>query len=394
MKIQIINGQLFSPEPMGKQTVFVENSIITEITPSTDKALTDCVIDASNLYVVPGFIDIHVHGGGGKCCMEGTAEAVVTMANAHAQFGTTTILPTAWTAPRQDILAAIEAVKQAQKCQCDATIAGIHLEGPYLSPAQAGAQLPGALQAPADSDWKSLVGAWDGIKMVGLAPELPGALEMAQWLKNKGIVASVAHSNAYEKEMRAAVENGFSDVTHIYSGCSTFVRQNGFRVPGVVECGLAWDALTAQVIADGKHLPETMLYMIWRAKGTDRMILITDGLDYAGCPLADGQEYIQQNGMRVIYEDGVMKLPDRQAFAGSVATADRLLRVAAGAGIPWTQALKMLTVNPARRIGIDRHKGRLRKGYDADIVLLDRQLQVVGCIAKGNIIRLEQERRI
>ncbi len=394
MKTKIINAHIFSPEDLGKQTVYIEDNLILDITPCADGIAADSVIDASGLYAVPGFLDIHVHGGGGKCCMEGTAEAVITMANAHAQYGTTTILPTAWTAPIQDILAAIEAVKQAQRLDCDATVAGIHLEGPYLSPEQAGAQLPGALQIPARSDWKALVGCWEGIKMVGMAPELPGALEMARWLKERGTVASVAHSNAFEAEMRLAVENGFSDVTHIYSGCSTFKRENGFRIPGVVECGLAWDQLTAQVIADGKHLPDTVLHLIWKAKGTDNMILITDGLDFAGCQLAEGQTYIQQNGMEVVYEDGVMKLPHRQAFAGSVATADRLLRVAVNAGIPFRDALKMLTVNPAKRIGLDGTKGRLKKGYDADIVLLDKQLQVVGCVAKGKIIRLEQGRRI
>ncbi len=394
MKTKIISAHIFSPEDQGEQNIYIEDNLILDITPCADGPEADCVIDASGLYAVPGFLDIHVHGGGGKCCMEGTAEAVITMANAHAQYGTTTILPTAWTAPRQDILSAIEAVKQAQKLPCDATVAGIHLEGPYLSPEQAGAQLPGALQIPAGSDWKTLAGCWDGIKMVGLAPELPGALGMAKWLSERGIVASVAHSNAFEAEMRLAVEHGFSDVTHIYSGCSTFKRENGFRIPGVVECGLACEELTVQVIADGKHLPDTMLYLIWKAKGTDKMILITDGLDFAGCHLDEGQTYIQQNGMEVVYEDGVMKLPHRQAFAGSVATADRLLRVAVNAGIPFPEALKMLTVNPAKRIGMDTHKGKLEKGYDADIVLLDKQLQVVGCISNGRIIRLEQERSI
>ena len=154
-----------------------------------------------------------------------------------------------------------------------------------------------------------------------------------------------------------------------------------------MECALAWDELTVQVIADGCHLPDVMLQLIWRAKGTENMTLITDGLDYSGCELREGQSYIQQNGMEVVYEDGVMKLASRQAFAGSVATADRLLRTAARAGIPWTEALKMLTVNPAKRIGLQRAKGRLRAGYDADLVLLDDALQVAGCIARGKVNR-------
>ncbi len=390
MKLKIVNGHVYAPEDLGIKTILVEDGRIVEITDKTEGYDDYRLLDAKGLRIVPGFIDIHVHGGGGRCCMEGTADSVLAMANAHAYYGTTTIVPTAWTAPMNEIEAAIDAVKEASAMPCNATIPGIHLEGPFLSPEQAGAQLPGALKEPAVADWKKLFERWDKILMVGAAPELSGALEMGDWLAEKGIAVSVAHSNAFEPEMREAVQHGYSDVTHLYSGCSTFVRRGGFRVPGVVECTLAWDELTAQVIADGRHLPDAMLKLIWKAKGTDKLILITDGLDYSGCELEEGQVYTQQNGMDVVYEDGVMKLMSRQAFAGSVATADRLLRVAAGAGIPWEEALRMLTVNPAKRIGLEKAKGSLQQGFDADMVFLDDNLQVTGCMSRGNIYRWEK----
>lgn len=389
MRMKITGGNVFAPEPLGRKNVLIEDGKILEITDHAGDFDGE-TLDARGLRVVPGFIDIHVHGGGGRCCMEGTTESVLAMANAHAQFGTTTILPTTWTAPIAEIEQAIDAVREASRLPCDATIAGVHLEGPFLSAEQSGAQSSETLKTPADADWESLIDRWNGIRMVGVAPELPGALAMGEALAKRGIVASIAHSNAFESEMGAAVQHGFSDVTHLYSGCSTFVRRNGFRIPGVVECALAWDALTVQVIADGKHLPKTMLKLIWNAKGTESISLITDGLDFSASELKEGSVYTQQNGMDVIYEDGVMKLMDRQAFAGSVATADRLLRVAAGAGIPWTEALKMLSVNPARRIGLEKTKGRLAAGYDADLALLNDRLEVAGVVSGGRIIRWER----
>lgn len=389
MRLIIINGDVFAPEALGDKAVLIENGKILEITDHVGDFDGD-VLDASGLRIVPGFIDIHVHGGGGRCCMEGTAESVLAMANAHARFGTTTILPTTWTAPVDEIEQAIDAVREASTLSCDATISGVHLEGPFLSAEQSGAQDPETLKAPADADWKSLIDRWGGIRMVGAAPELPGAMELGAALAKRGIVASIAHSNAFEPEMCAAAQHGFSDVTHLYSGCSTFVRRNGFRIPGVVECALAWDELTVQVIADGKHLPETMLKLIWNAKGTDKISLITDGLDFSASELEEGSVYTQQNGMDVVYENGVMKLMNRQAFAGSVATTDRLLRVAAGAGIPWTEALQMLTISPAKRIGLEKTKGRLAAGYDADMVLLDNRLEVTGVVSGGRIIRWER----
>lgn len=389
MRLIIINGDVFAPEALGDKAVLIENGKVLEITDHVGDFDGD-VLDASGLRIVPGFIDIHVHGGGGRCCMEGTAESVLAMANAHARFGTTTILPTTWTAPVAEIEQAIDAVREASTLSCDATIAGVHLEGPFLSAEQSGAQDPETLKAPADADWKSLIDRWGGIRMVGAAPELPGAMELGAALAKRGIVASIAHSNAFEPEICAAAQHGFSDVTHLYSGCSTFVRRNGFRIPGVVECALAWDELTVQVIADGKHLPETMLKLIWNAKGTDKISLITDGLDFSASELEEGSVYTQQNGMDVVYENGVMKLMNRQAFAGSVATTDRLLRVAAGAGIPWTEALQMLTISPAKRIGLEKTKGRLAAGYDADMVLLDNRLEVTGVVSGGRIIRWER----
>lgn len=389
MRLKIINAEIFDPQPRRERAILLENGKVRAVTDACGDFEAERILDAEGLRAVPGFVDIHVHGGGGRSVMEGTPEAVVQIANAHARFGTTSILPTAWTAPLPEIEGAIDAVRAASALPCDGTIAGIHLEGPYLSPAQAGAQQPGALRIPAQGGWRELLDRWEGIRMMGVAPELEGAQALAEELQRRGIVATVAHSNAEEADMRHAVEWGFSDVTHVYSGCSTFTRRGGFRIPGVVECALAWEALTVQVIADGCHLPKTMLKLIYNAKGADGIELITDGLDYAGCDLREGSRYTQLNGLDVIYEDGVMKLDGRQAFAGSVATADRLLRTMVSAGVPFQDALQMLTVNPARRIHL-QDKGRIAPGKDADVVFLDERLNVAGVVSQGRVIRWER----
>jgi len=347
------------------------------------------VIDAKGAYLSPGFVDIHVHGGGGAGSMDGSARDIVTMADAHARYGTTTILPTTWAAPITDQIAAIDCVREAQKMSCMAEIAGIHLEGPFLSPAQAGAQQPENLLVPAKADWRGLIDYWDGIRMMGVAPELDGAFDLAEALAERGIVATAAHTDTTIDVMREAAKHGFSDITHLYSGCSGMIRVNGYRVPGVIEAGLLLDEYTVQVIADGSHLPHDLLRLIYKCKGPDMIELITDALEFAAADLAEGTEYVQKNGMRVVYEDGVMKLPTRQAFAGSVATLNRCVRTMVQAGIPLCEAVRMASYNPAKRIGLGNRKGLVKEGYDADLILFDENIDVSFVMSRGNVVRKE-----
>ena len=221
--------------------------------------------------------------------------------------------------------------------------------------------------------------------MMGAAPELEGGMQLGDELTRRGIVASVAHSNATYYETQEAMQHGYCDVTHLYSSCSGLVRVNSYRIPGLIEAGLNLDGLTVQVIADGKHLPLELLSLIYRCKGPEKIELITDGLEFSASELKEGTIYCQKNGVETVYEDGVMKLLSRQAFAGSVATLSRCVGNMVKAGVPVDQAVRMASENPARRIGASR-KGRIEAGCDADLVLLTPDLEPAWVMARGKII--------
>ena len=225
--------------------------------------------------------------------------------------------------------------------------------------------------------------------MMGAAVERDGAWALGDELLVRGITPSIAHSNASFEQVESAMLHGFRDVTHLYSGCSMMWRKNSYRTAGVVEAGLYFDDLTAQVICDGKHLPASLLRLIYKCKGADRIALITDALETAGLDMEEGTLIRQSNGMDMVYDDGVMKLPDKQSFAGSVATTDRLVRnmIRLG-GAPIHEAVVMASRTPARIIGADKHKGTLAPGMDADILLFDEDIHISRVIAMGQTLKL------
>ena len=382
----IINAEILLPSSRKKAIVVVDDHKIVGIHDRLDIPDGMNVIDAKGLYLSPGFIDIHVHGGGGFGVMSCDAEQITKMCSAHAQYGTTSILPTTLAAPIPRLVEAIDAVKSAQsKCK-DCNILGIHLEGPFLSKNQKGAQSEDNILVPSQCDYSGLLDYWEGIKIMGAAPEIDGGMELGRQLQKRNILASVAHSDATDDDMVNAAKNGYSDITHIYSGCSSVIRRNGYRIAGIVEAGLLRDEFSVQVIADLKHLPITLLQLIYKCKGADKISLITDGLEYAASSIKEGTIIKQDNGVEAIYEDGVMKLLDRQAFAGSAATCNQLVRnMVHHVGISLLDAVKMATQNPATLIGEEAHKGKIAIGYDADLILFDENIDVKMCMVQGRL---------
>jgi N-acetylglucosamine-6-phosphate deacetylase len=344
-------------------------------------------IPCDGLYLAPGFIDMHSHGGGGHDFMDGTPEAIAKAARAHLRHGATTILPTTLTSSDEDLFQTIDNFLEARKIP-DAMpcLPGLHLEGPYFSKEQAGAQNPAYLQSPAPGHYNRIMEKAEGaILRWSVAPELEGALEMAKALTLQGVVFSIAHSNAVYEDVLAAVDAGYTHVTHLYSGMSTITRRHGYRLLGVLESAYLLDNLTIEVIADGVHLPPELLRLVVKCKDNDKICLVTDSMRGAG--QGDGPSILGslRDGQEVIIEDGIAKMPDRSGFAGSIATADRLIRVMVQkAGLSIHRAVRMMTQNPAR-INRLAGKGSLEPGNDADIVLFDEDIQIKSVYVKGKI---------
>ena len=363
--------------------VYFENGKIADV---TGKELPcEQEFDATGYYVSPGFIDTHTHGGGGYA-FEGTTEDVISGANFHLKHGTTSIAPTLSTAPFAQMRRGVINIAAAMgDSRAKSNIIGSHVEGPYLSPAQVGAQAPDAITPPVAADYAPLIEAYGHtIARWTYAPERDVDQAFCRFLAQHGIVPSVGHSDAIYRDMHEAMDAGCHLVTHLYSCTSTITRDHGFRRLGVIETAYLEDDMYVELIADGRHLPPELIRMIYKIKGSDKILLCTDSMPVAGTDTVTGD----LNGTKYIIEDGVCKLYDRSAFAGSIATDDRLIRVMTkDAGISLTEAVKMLTEVPAKFMGLN--KGTLEAGKDADIVVFDDDIQIHDLFVMGKHYRPE-----
>jgi N-acetylglucosamine-6-phosphate deacetylase len=390
-RLIIKNGKIIFPDKIEEGlTIVSENGKITDILNSEEVVIGDGdgVVDAQKKYISPGFIDIHTHGGGGHDFMDGTVEAYLGAAETHAQHGTTALLPTTLASTFDELIKTFSIYREAEKNnKKGAQFLGLHLEGPYFAYNQRGAQDPRYLRNPEPEEYNKILAGSDDIVRWSLAPELPGAFDFGKVLASKNILTSVAHSDAIYEEVLDAFKAGFTHITHLYSAMSTVTRKNAFRYAGVVEAAYLIDEMTVEIIADGVHLPKSLLQFVYKFKGPDKIALCTDSMRGAGMP--DGESILGslEKGQKVIIEDGVAKLPDRTAFAGSVATTDRLVRTMVHvAEVPLVEAIRMMTLTPARIMHTDHRKGSVQKDKDADFVIFDDNINVSHTILKGNII--------
>jgi len=391
--LKIANGQVIT-DTVSRKSVYIENGKIFAV---TEESLPyDELIDAQGRYVAPGFIDMHVHGGGGHDFMDGTVEAVLGAARAHLRHGTTTIYPTTTTAAQETLANTIDMVREAASQEGLPHIHGMHMEGPYVAASQAGAQDPRFIVPPNPEDYKKLTAHANGfIKKWTFAPELPGGEDFCDHMLANGIVPSAGHTDATYEDMQRLYPHGLRGATHFYSGMASIVRRNAYRILGLVEAAYLMDDLDVEVIADGIHLPPPLLRMIYKIKGPDHIGLITDAM--RGADMPDG-EYILgpiYNGLECITEDGIAKLPDRSCFAGSIATTDRLVRTFYKlVGVDLPNCVKMATQTPARMMGLE-NVGKLEAGFDADIVLFDDDINVSTVIVKDDsAVRIHNNRGI
>lgn len=387
--IKIINGTIVTGGESFAGNVVIKDGIIDYVGQDSPVVPEDSeVIDAKGCHVAPGFIDMHTHGAGGADFMDGTVEAYLTAARMHAIHGTTLLYPTTLTSTNELLYGSFETYVKASELNKDgAQFGGMHLEGPYFSPLYAGAQDPRYLRNPRPEEYLEILDRCPALARWSFAPELDGSEEFAAELRKRGVVASIGHTNATYGECDAAYKAGANLMTHFYSCMSTVSRRNAFRYAGTIEYGYIQDGMDIEIIADGIHVPQDLLHLLLKIKGVERISLVTDSMRAAGMPegpsilggLADGQE--------VIVEDGVAKLLDRTAFAGSVATADRLVRTMVQVtGCSIEDAVRMITENPARVMGISDRKGALKAGMDADVVIFDENVNIKSTIINGKIV--------
>jgi N-acetylglucosamine-6-phosphate deacetylase len=388
----ILRGNLILKDSIMKGGfILVADEVIVGIEERIPEYNGALLIDVGDRYISPGFIDIHVHGGGGHDFMDGTPEAFLKVAELHASHGTTSMLPTTLTSDLDGILHTIDTYRKALSINSKgAAFLGLHLEGPYFSMAQRGAQDPRYIRDPDPEEYMQILQHADVIRRWSIAPEKKGAVELGRKLSEMGILPSMAHTDAIYEEAYEAWQNGFSLLTHFYSAMSGVTRKNAFRYAGVIEAGYLHDELDVEIIADGVHLPSPLLKLIMKVKGTEHVALITDAMRGAGMP--EGPSILGQidTGMHVIVEDGVAKLPDRSAFAGSVATADRLIRTMMDlADVSLIDAVRMMTATPARIMKVDDKIGSIAPGKDADLIIFDDQINVKQVMLKGKRLDFE-----
>lgn len=348
----------------------------------------DKIIDVEGNYLSAGFIDSHIHGGNGYDFMDATKDAIYGIADFHSQHGVTSIFAASVAASDKETEAMLDIYNKYAGEVKSCNYLGVHLEGPYFNKEQCGAQDPEYIVSPTKEHYTKLLN-YGCVKRMSAAPELDGALELGDYLNEHGIVASIAHTNADYDQVVNAGKHGYNLMTHLYSGMSGVHRCGAFRYGGAIEAGLLLDNFYVEIIADGCHLPECLLKLIYKCKGREKIMLVSDAMRGAG--YKDGETTIigsLEKGQKVIIEDGVAKLPDRTAFAGSIASGDRLVRtMIKTAGLSLVDAVYMMTVTPSEVFGISNKKGKIEVGMDADIIIFDENINIIQTMVMGNITK-------
>ena len=381
MKTALVNGIVITPNESYLGGLIAEGETIVSVFRGELKEACDQVLDVGGRYIAPGFIDLHVHGGALCDFLDGTSEAYEKAARLHLEGGTTAMMPTMTTCPLDVLKKALDVYPEAEGKPGLPMFLGAHLEGPYFALERAGGQDPGTIRDPDPAEYLDLLDRYPFIKRWSVAVERPGALEMGMELRKRGVLAAIGHTDAMDDDMRKAADYGYTLLTHFYSCMSTVRRINAYRHAGVIESGYLMDDFAVEIIADGSHLPASLLKLIYKSKGSSSVCLVTDALAAAGAP----EGYRGKCGpVDFVVEKGVAWLLDRSAFAGSVATTIRLVRTKVElAEVPLWEAVKMMSLTPARVAGVDHLMGSLVPGKLANVVVFDGDYQVDAVLVRG-----------
>lgn len=372
----IKNCNIIFIDKIEKGSVLIENGKIKEINPTTP--YEGETIDANGLYLSPGFIDVHIHGAAGYDTMDGTFKAINEIAKAIAKHGTTSFTPTTMTVASEDILQSMKIIKEAKLNGTDgANVLGAHLEGPFISPKAIGAQNPKYVLAPSIENFNKIVGDYeDAVVSITLAPEVDGAEELIKYLSDKSIKVSMGHTKATYKEAMNGINCGCSHATHLFNAMTGFAH----REPGVV--GAVFDSpITTETISDGIHISYPSLRTAYKVKGTDKVLLITDAM--MACSMPDGMYSL--GGQDVVVKNGAARLKDG-TLAGSILTLDKAVKnVYNNSNYDLFEVVKMATYNAAKHCKVENKKGLIKEGYDADLLLFDKDIDIKHVIINGKL---------
>lgn len=374
----IKNCKIIYQDKIEEGSILIKDGKIEKINPEDFKGE---VLDAKGLYLSPGFIDVHIHGAGGYDTMDGTVEALNTIAKVIVEHGTTAFLPTTMTVSTEEINKAMKVIKKLKEEGTDgANVLGAHLEGPFISPKAIGAQNPNFLLKPSIESYEKIVdGCNDAVVSLTLAPEVEGAKELIEYTTSKGVVCSLGHTKATYEEVIEGINCGISHSTHLYNAMTGF----NHREPGCV--GAIFDTdITTETIADGIHISYPALKLAYKVKSTDKVMLVSDSM--MACCMRDGCYSLGGQDVEVI--NGAARLKNG-ALAGSVLTIDKAVaNVYKNCGIPLYEAVKMATYNPAKHCNVHGYKGSIKEGYDADLLLFDEDITIKKVFVKGKEVLL------
>jgi N-acetylglucosamine-6-phosphate deacetylase len=357
-------------EVVSGKALVIEGNRITGVRHAADLSTDVEIVQVDGRLITPGLLDIHIHGALGRSFNEPQPDAFAAIVTHAASCGIASLLATIATASIPDLVRCLECARDwIDGTQSGAQVLGVHLEGPYFSQVQRGAQDPAHIRLPDDGSPEALLAYHRILRIMSFAPELPGALNLASRLAAFGVVPAAGHSSASDEEVRLAMQRGLRHCIHIWSGQSSTTRRGPWRVPGLLEATLVFEGLTAEMIADNRHLPPTLMRLAYNCLGPDRLCVISDATSGAGLP--EGARF-HMGGMEYAVHDGVGMLLDRTAFAGSTTMLNRMIPILRDVvGIPLAEAVRMASLTPARVIGMDDRKGSLESGKLADVSIFE-----------------------
>ena len=381
-KVGLTNGKIVLPDRIVvEQALLFEDGKILGIASPGELELDLPKVDVGGRFITPGLIDIHTHGAVGHSFNEPDEQAWKAITLEQARHGVTALAATLATDALDNLCACLDFGRDWHNTQGCAQVLGMHLEGPFFNLNQKGAQNPENIRLPWDGSSEHLLEYAETIRILTYAPELPGALELTDRLVELGILPAAGHSSAYDTHILAAIDRGLRHTVHIWSSQSTVVREGPWRKPGLLEATLAFDQLTAEMIADNRHLPPTLMKLAYKCKGADNLCVVSDASSGAGLP--EGSR-IELCGLECEIRDGVAMLLDHSSFAGSTTLLDRMIDVLiVEVGIPVVEAVRMASLTPARIIGVEARKGSLETGKDADIAIFDADFRCWKTIIGG-----------